>query len=208
MIFGSLTMMFIIDTQLALVMLFLLPLAGVLIFGVMIITRPMFKVVQEKLGQLNTTVQENLAGVQVVKAFVRERHEIQRFALFNSLYMNENIRVGRLTAVAMPLLALITNIGIVAVVWYGGNSVISERLTIGELVAFNSYLLIGMAPVLLLGNILTMVSRAQASADRIVDVLDTEPAVQMIAQPHQAETVRGRVVFEGVSFHYDSAEKE
>ena len=80
--------------------------------------------------------------------------------MFNEAYMGQNIKVGRLTAVAMPLLAVVTNVGIVAIVLFGGLSVISQRLSLGELVAFNSYLLIGMAPILLLGNILTMVSRA------------------------------------------------
>ena len=206
MIFGSVVMMFLFDWQLALIMLLLLPLAGLLIAGVMVLTRPMFTVVQQKLGALNTSVQENLAGVQVVKAFVRERHEISRFRTFSEAYMGENIKVGRLTAVAMPLLAVLTNVGIVVIVLFGGLSVISERLSLGELVAFNSYLLIGMAPVLLLGNVLTMVSRAQASADRVFEVLDTEPAVKVADAPFRSESLKGRVEFEHVSFFYDSAE--
>ncbi|MCP5076153.1 MAG: ABC transporter ATP-binding protein, partial [Rhodobacteraceae bacterium] len=183
MIIGSVTMMLLINWRLALIMLVLLPIAAVLITSVMVLTRPLFTIVQRKLGVLNTIVQENLAGVQVVKAFVRERYEMDRFADFNSLYMDENIKVGRLTAVAMPLLALITNIGIVAIIWFGGTSVIGEQLSIGELVAFNSYLLIGMAPIVLMGNILTMVSRAQASATRVFEVLDTEPAVKIATAP-------------------------
>jgi len=202
MIVGSVTMMIILDWQLALIMLIILPIAGVVIAAVMVTTRPMFSVVQQKLGVLNNIVQENLSGVQVVKAFVRERYEIERFSTFNMFYRDENIKVGRLTAVAMPILALITNIGIVAIIWFGGMSVIGERLSIGELVAFNSYLLIGMAPVLMLGNILTMVSRAQASAERVFEVLDTEPAVQIADNPHVAANISGRVRFEDVSFHY------
>ncbi len=203
MIAGSVVMMFLIDWQLALIMLVVLPLAAILVTGVMFLARPMFTIVQQKLSTLNSIVQENLAGVQVVKAFVRERYEMNRFAGFNDAYMVENIKVGRLTAVAMPLLALITNLGIVAIIWFGGMSVIGTRLSIGELVAFNSYLLVGMAPVLMLGNILTMVSRAQASADRVFEVLDTEPAIKVADEPFGAETMRGRVVFENVSFHYD-----
>ena len=206
MITGSLIMMFLIDWQLALLMLVLLPLAAILVGGLMVLTRPMFTVVQHKLGQMNTAVQENLAGVQVVKAYVRERYEMERFQLFSEAYMVEHIRVGRLLAVAMPLLALLTNLGIVAITWFGGASVINERLTLGELVAFNSYLLIGMAPILLLGNVLTMIARAQASADRIWEILDTEPALETAAAPYQEQTVNGLVAFEGVSFHYDDAD--
>ncbi len=202
MIIGSLVMMFVIDLQLGLVMLVLLPLAGLLIGGVMWLARPMFTIVQQKLAGLNTTVQENLAGVQVVKAFVRERYEVERFQEHNHDYMQENIKVGRLMAVAMPALALLTNLGIVAIIWYGGLSVDTGRLTVGELVAFNNYLMIGMAPLLLLGNILTMVSRAEASAERVWEVLDTQPAVQVVPSPHQADTLQGHVTFEGVTFRY------
>ncbi|MFN2105383.1 MAG: ABC transporter ATP-binding protein [Candidatus Promineifilaceae bacterium] len=231
MITGSLVMMFLIDWQLALLMLVLLPLAAALIGGLMVLTRPMFTVVQEKLGLLNTAVQENLAGVQVVKAYVREHYEIDRFQLLNEAYMDRHIQVGRLLALAMPLLALLTNLGIVAVTWYGGLSVINQRLTLGELVAFNGYLLIGMAPILLLGNVLTMIARAEASADRIWEILDTAPALQTAADPYHggagcpADTPHhddgvgagprtcpaktpppGRVSFENVSFQYEDAD--
>lgn len=206
MIFGSVVMMFIIDGQLALIMVILLPLAGLLIWGVMHIAQPIFTVVQEKLSALNTIVQENLAGVEVVKAFVRERYEVRRFHQFNDDYMAENIKVGRLMAAAMPLLALLAGLGTVALVWFGGMSVIGERLSVGELVAFNSYLLIAMAPLLLLGNILTMFTRAEASAERILEVLDTEPALRVADLPYAADQVQGRVRFEDVSFHYDGGD--
>ena len=189
-------------------MLVLLPLAALLIGGVMWLARPLFVVVQEKLSALNTSVQENLAGVQVVKAFVRESFEINRFQDHNRNFMQENIKVGRLMAVAMPVLTILTNLGIVAVVWFGGLDVTGGRLTLGKLVAFNNYLMIGMAPLMMLGNILTMVSRADASAQRSWQVLDTQPAVKVIHNPHQAASVQGQVTFEGVTFHYDGDSPE
>jgi ATP-binding cassette subfamily B protein len=166
MLVGSVVMMFVIDARLALLTLVLLPLAGFLIWGLMGLARPLFIMVQEKLSALNTAVQENLAGVQVVKAFVRGRYEIDRFRRHNDDYMQENIKVGRLMAIALPVLTLLTNLGIVAVVWFGGRDVIGARLTLGGLVAFTNYLMIGMAPLMMLGNVLTMVSRAEASAGR------------------------------------------
>ncbi len=202
MVAGSLVMMLIIDWQLAIIMLVLLPLAVVIMWGLMHVARPLFILVQQKLSGLNTTVQENLAGVQVVKAFVHERFEIERFGGFNHDYMLENIKVGRLMAVALPVLTVLTNLGIVAVVWWGGLSVMGGRLSVGELVAFNSYLMIGMAPLMLLGNVLTMFSRADASAERILTVLDTQPVIRTIDSAHKAETVNGRVVFSDVAFHY------
>jgi ATP-binding cassette subfamily B multidrug efflux pump len=203
MLAGSVVMMFVIDVRLALLTLGVLPLAGALIWGLMTLARPLFIVVQERLAALNTAVQENLAGVQVVKAFVRERYEIDRFLRYNDEYLQQNIEVGRLIATALPLLTLLTNLGIVAVVWFGGRDVIGGRLTLGALVAFNSYLMIGMAPLMMLGNILTMVSRAEASAGRFWEVLDTRPAVQVAPEPYIAPVLHGQVTFEGVSFHYD-----
>ena len=205
MIFGSVLLMAFIDRQLTLIMVVLLPLAGLVIWLVMRLAQPLFVVVQQKLGALNTIVQENLAGVQVVKAFVRERYEIGRFARFNVDYMGENIKVGRLMAVALPVLTILTNLGIVAVVWFGGRDAITGRLSVGELVAFNNYLMIGMAPLMLLGNILTMVSRAEASAGRVWEVLDTAPVVQVAAQPHTSPSLQGEVIFHDVYFHYDGA---
>ena len=205
MLAGSVVMMFVIDVRLALLTLGVLPLAGALIWGLMALARPRFVVVQERLAALNTAVQENLAGVQVVKAFVRERHEIGRFLRYNDEYMQQNIKVGKLMATALPVLTLLTNLGIVAVVWFGGRDVLGGRLTLGALVAFNSYLMIGMAPLMLLGNILPMVSRAEASAGRFWEVLDTRPAIQVAPAPYMAAVLHGEVAFEGVSFHYDSA---
>lgn len=205
MLVGSVVMMFVIDAPLTLITLAVLPLAGLLISGLMWLARPMFAIVQEKLSALNTTVQENLAGVQVVKAFVRERFEIGRFKNSNDDYMTENIKVGKLMAIALPLLTLLTNLGIVAVVWFGGRELIGNRLTLGELVAFNNYLMIGMAPLMLLGNILTMISRADASAERYLEVLDTQPAVEVIAGPHKSSQLQGEVTFEDVVFHYQGS---
>jgi ATP-binding cassette subfamily B protein len=205
MLIGSVTMMFIIDQRLALITLVVLPLAGFLIRQLMRLAQPLFMVVQTKLSDLNTAVQENLAGVQVVQAFVREHFEIERFSTYNQDYMQENIKVGRLMAIAMPILTLFTNLGIVGVILFGGNSVLSGRLTLGELVAFNNYLMIGMAPLMLLGNILTTFSRAEASAERIWDVLDTQPAVIVRPEPYSKPLLKGDVSFEGVTFHYDGA---
>jgi ATP-binding cassette subfamily B multidrug efflux pump len=202
MIAGSLVMLILTDWQLSLVMLVLLLITGVLIGGVIRAARPLFTMVQQKLAALNTLVQENLAGVQVVKAFVREHFEISRFEDHNIDYMRQNIKVGRLMAMALPTLTILTNLGIVAIIWLGGKDVIGGRLSLGELVAFNSYLMIGMTPLLMLSNVLTMVSQAQASAERVLEVLDTKPLISAVSSPHEAGKLAGHVAFENVSFHY------
>ncbi len=202
MVIGSLVMMLVLDWRLSLVMITVLALSAAVLFWLMRVVGPLFSKVQEKLDKLNTLVQENLAGVHVVKAYVREGHEIERFNVQNVDYMEQNIKVGRLLALVMPSLLLLTNLGAVFAIWWGGIDVIGGRLTIGELVAFNNYLLIGMSPLLLLSNILSMVSRAEASAKRIVEVLETEPAIQA---PREAVTDRipvGEVTFDNVHFHY------
>ena len=206
MITGSLIMLFLTDWQLTLIVLGALALAGIVIRTLMGLAQPIFYTVQKKLGALNTIVQENLAGVRVIKAYVRERHESERFAQSNADYMDQNIRVGRLLATALPALALITNVTLVLVLWRGGIDTISGRLSVGELVAFNNYLLIGMSPLLLLSNLLTMVARANVSVERVYDVLETEPRLTIAATPQSAadEPRAGGIVFDHVSFHYDS----
>ncbi len=206
MILGSLSLMLLIDWRLTLIMAVLLPLAGLVIWTVIRLAQPLFIIVQQRLGALNAIVQENLAGVQVVKAFVRERYEIGRFQRSNLDYRDQNIVVGRLMAFALPTLTLLTNLGIAAVVWFGGRDAISGRLTVGELVAFNSYLMIGMAPFMLLGNILTMVSWAETSAGRMWEILETEPAIKTAATPYATPELQGKVSFSGVTFHYDGSE--
>ena len=203
MVVGSVILMLLLDWQMSLIMFALLPVAGMIIWAIIRLVQPLFLVVQEKLGALNSIVQENLAGVQVVKAFVRERHEIDRFQEFNDAYTAQNIKAGRIMALAMPSLTILTNLGLVAVLWFGGRDAITGRLTVGELVAFTNYLMIGMSPLMLLSNVLTMISRAEASSERVWELLDTQPAIQVAAAPHTAPSLQGQISFTDVTFHYD-----
>ena len=202
MIVGSILMLLLTDWQLSLIMFAVAGVSAVFIRYLMLRATSLFTIVQQKLGALNTLVQENLAGIQVVKAFVRGRFEIEQFSASNDDYRERNIEVGVLIAVSMPVLQLLTSVGTVAVLWFGGVSVIGDRLTVGELIAFNNYLMIGMSPLLFLGHLLLMAARAESSAERVLEVLDTEPMLKVAAPAHCAERVRGRVVFENVSFHY------
>ena len=202
MIIGSMVMLLLTDWQLSLIMFAVAAISGLFIRYLMLKATRLFTVVQQRLGALNTLVQENLAGIQVVKAFVRGPFEIDQFNVSNLEYRERNIEVGQLMAVAMPVLQVLTNVGTVAVLWFGGLSVLGDRLTIGELIAFNNYLMTGMGPLLFLGNLLMMSARAEASAERVMEVLDTEPTLKIAQNPHQAERIAGRVSFEDVSFHY------
>ena len=179
-----------------------LVLAAFVITGFTRKVQPLFAVVQKKLSALNTVLQENLAGIHVVKAFVREKFEIGRFGEHSQDYMQQHIRVGRITALVMPLLTVLTNAGIVAVVLIGGLDVIGGRLTLGELIAFINFFMIGMTPLMLLGNMVSMVSRAEASAARIMEVLDLESGMALAESPHAPGELDGNLVIENVCFRY------
>jgi len=207
MIVGSVVMMLLIDWQLSLWMFGTLALSSVIIRFCLILASPLFSQVQQRLGALNTTVQESLAGIRVVKAYVREEHTIDRFADTNRAYMEKNIQVGRYLALVMPALLVLTNVGAALVIWRGGLDVMGGRLSLGELVALSNYLMIGMSPLLLLSNILSMVSRAEASATRIAETLDTVPAIHPPAVAQRPEKVQGGVQFENVAFHYTGSRK-
>ena len=117
--------------------------------------------------------------------------------------MAENIRVGRLLALALPALALVTNITLVIVLWRGGLDTVSGRLTAGELIAFTNYLLIGMAPVLMLSNVLTMVTRASVSVIRVHEILATKPSLILSKHPKIGnERRQGEISFKDVVFSY------
>lgn len=206
MIIGSVIMTLLTDARLSLIMFACLGVAAVIIWLFMRTAQPLFITVQERLTTLNTLVQENLAGMRVVKAFVRERYEIERFEEQNASFTDQHIKVGKLLALVMPTLTILTNVGLVAVIWLGGLDVINRRLSLGELVAFNTYLMIGMTPLLLLGNMLNMASRAEASATRVLDLLDTKPQIQPSVNPYAANRMNGAVVFEHVSFRYANAD--
>ena len=209
MIVGSLIMVFMLDTRLALVMVGCLGLATIVITGFTRKVRPLFAAVQEKLSALNTVLQESLAGIRVVKAFVREKFEIGRFGKYSQDYMAQHIRVGRITALVTPFLAILTNLSIVAVVLIGGRGVIGGRLTLGELIAFTNFFMIGMTPLMLLGNMVSMVSRAEASSDRIFELFDMEPGMELVESPHAPVDMSGDLTVEDVHFHFpgtDSAD--
>jgi ATP-binding cassette subfamily B multidrug efflux pump len=171
-------------------------------------TRPMFSRVQKKLSALNTILQENLAGVRVVKAFAREPLEAERFGKGNRELLEEFLKVGRLMAFLFPTLFLVFNLSTLAIYWYGGFQVIGGDLTVGQLVAFNTYLMMVMMPVGVLGMIATMISRAAASAERIFEILDAQSEVADAPDAEPLPPLEGRVAFEDVRFRYFASSKD
>ena len=165
--------------------------------------RPLFVRVQQSWGAVNTILQENLTGVKVVRAFAREEHEISKFEPVNEDLTNRGIGVVRMFAVRQPLFEAIAAMGVAAVLWYGGIQVLDGKLTIGELVAFNAYLLLLRMPIQMLGFTVSIFARATASGDRIFEILDRESDVR--EKPDAVSPVRidGSVDFQNVEFAYE-----
>ena len=180
---GSIALLFATSVQLALMMLALM----VVILGLIVLfmgrVRPMFSLVQSRLDRLNQVMQENLAGVRVVKAFVRSAHESARFGRANDELTGQTMRVMQLSATLIPTMQLFVSLGMVAVIWFGGHMAIDGRfaagriLSAGKLIASVNYMSRSLFPLLMLGGMIGPLSAADASAARILEVLDSEPEV-------------------------------
>jgi ATP-binding cassette subfamily B multidrug efflux pump len=202
-ILGSIVMLTLTSTELAGVMSILAMIILGLIWVITIKAPPLFTLVQQKLDRLNQVLEENLAGVRVVKAFVRGEHENARFGRVNKELTTETVRVMQLVALLTPTMQLVVNMGVVAVVWFGGNMVIRGSSDLGRLLASANYMLSSLFPLLMLGGMIGPLSAADASARRILEVLDGEPDVKEDAQAAPLPVVKGRVAFENVSFAYN-----
>ena len=208
MLAGSAAVLFAMNWRLALVSLTIIPCVFLVFFRFVRSVQPLFRLVQQRLGALNTVLQENIAGARVVKAFAREEHEIARFGTANELLLKQNIDVMRATSTTFPVIFFFGNVGTFLVMWYGGNEVIGGTLSLGELVAFNSYLGFLMFPIFILGMIAATMTRAAASAQRVFEVLDAVSEVQDRPGATPLPAIQGRVAFEDVSFRYAGAEHD
>lgn len=202
MLVGSAAILLVMNWRLALVALSTMPLTVLVLARFMGGLRPRFLAVQAKLSALNTVLQENIAGIRVVQSFAREPYEVSRYEKVNIDLRDENVSVFRTISIAFPLMFLVTNMGTVAVVWYGGWLAIGQTLTIGELVAFTNYLVYLSMPLLMLGFIATGISRASASSKRIYEVLDAESEVREKPEAVKLPPIAGRVEFDHVTFRY------
>jgi ATP-binding cassette subfamily B multidrug efflux pump len=203
MLLGSLLMAILTSPRLALLLLVLTPLVLVVLIWVISKATPLFGQVQRKLDDLNTVMQENLAGVRVVKAFVRAQHEIQRFRITNEGLMERTICAARIVAVVMPFMMLALNLGIVGAIWFGGLQVTYGAMQLGQIIAFVNYLMRTLMSLIMVSMLVMMTARAQASAERIQEVLDSTPEIESKPDAVIAFAPRGRVAFEGVTFSYD-----
>jgi ATP-binding cassette, subfamily B, multidrug efflux pump len=208
MLAGSAVLLLSLNWRLALVSLATIPAIGLLLGRFVGRIGPLFRQIQATLGRLNTVLQEDLTGVRVIRSFVREDYEIERYRQINAELLGRNLETVRALAGNFPLVFLLANLGTVAVVWYGGLAVIGGELSIGELIAFNSYLSFLLFPILTIGFLAAGIGRSGASAARVYEILDAPLEVQDALDARALPPIRGRVELDQVHFRYSGDEQE
>jgi ATP-binding cassette subfamily B protein len=206
MAIGGLFMAHRMNAELSLLLVVIIPIMGVVIGLIVTKAVPMFRIVQLKIDRINRVMRENLGGIRVIRAFVRTGYEERRFAEVNGDLTDTTLRVTRLFALLMPSIMLILNLSTVAVMWFGSILVGDGRMPIGNLAAFLTYLMQILFSVLMATIMFVMVPRAAASADRIQEVLDSEPTIVDPESPSRPPARLGTLEFRDVEFRYPGAE--
>ena len=199
---GTLVILFSTNVPLTLIALPILPIALVLFMFFGSKMGPMFSRIQKRLDKVNTILQENLAGIKVVKAFTRERSEQKKFNLAADDLMDQQIYVARLFSILFPFVILIASLGQALVLYFGGRQIIGGTLSLGEWQEFSIYLVFLFMPAAQLGMIITQMSQASASSTRIFEILDVENELEDKPDAITLPEVEGSVKFENVTFRY------
>jgi ATP-binding cassette subfamily B multidrug efflux pump len=214
MIIGTVFAMYLTDPGLANIMAIFMPLTLVLFFGVATFIRPLFMKARIALDDLNNTLQENLAGAKVVRAYARQDQELNKFGIRNKNLFNISQNVGYKLALFFPLFFLIAQLATVIVLWSGGSALIAGassgvagNLTLGKLIAFNNYATMAMFPLLMLGMVLNFISMAMASAVRLDALFNEKPSIEERPNARLLPSMKGKIEFRGVSFRYGEGEK-
>lgn len=209
MLIGALIMAFMMNAQLALVVLVVIPVLVFLIAMVIKTAFPRFEVMQKKLDAVNSTIQEMLTNVRVIKSFVRGDYEEQRFAKANEDLKESSLSAFKVVILNMPIMMLMMNITTLGIVWFGGRQILAGDMPVGDLTAFTTYIVQILMSLMMLAMILLQSSRAIASLKRITEVLDTQIDLtdEGCALPDK-KVESGKVEFKNVSFRYYKDNKE
>ena len=205
MCIGGIIMAVLINARLALSLVVAIPLLVLALSIAIAKGFPLFAIVQQKLDRVNAVIRENLSGVRVVKAFVRAEFEKTRFDQANQELIEITIKASRMVALVLPIILLILNMSIVAVLWFGGIQINQGNMQVGQLIAFINYLTQILTSLLMVAFILMAVSRAKASADRINEVLESEVDIKDRTGADSCPITEGKLRFENVSFRYQGA---
>jgi ATP-binding cassette subfamily B multidrug efflux pump len=214
MIAGTVIAMYLTDPGLAGIMAVFMPLTLVLFFIVATLIRPLFMKARTALDELNNTLQENLAGAKVVRAFARQAQELFKFGIRNRNLYDISLNVGYKLSLFFPLFFLIAQLATLIVIWSGGTTIITDftsgtagNLTLGKLVAFNNYAAMAMFPLIMLGMVLNFISMAMASALRLDALFHEKPGIEEKPDARNLPRLNGKIEFRDVSFRYGHGEK-
>jgi len=207
-VIGAMIAAFTIDVEAAWVFVVTIPVLSVIVFGVMKVTSPLYKQVQKKLDAVTGATRENLSGVRVVRAFNREEAEIERFADANGELNAAQLKVGRIAALTNPLTYVVINLGIIALLYVGGNKVNTGTLASGDVVALLNYMSQILVELVKLANLIVLLTRAYASLGRCATVLDTATSMTYPEKAACPESATEAVRFDHVSLTYRGAGDE
>ncbi len=199
---GTLIILLLTNVRLTLVVLPILPIALIVFMAFGAIAQPLFVEVQKRLGRVNTILQENLAGLKVVKAFTSEPREEKRFHDSIDSLLEQRVKVNRIFSFLFPFIFLIANLGQAAILYFGGRQIIDGTLTLGEWQKFSLYLVYVFLPMGQLGFIISLMAQAGASADRIFEILDAKNDVENKPGAVDLGEIDGVVEFKDVTFRY------
>jgi ATP-binding cassette subfamily B protein len=194
------------DVGLSIILVIAMPVCGVVLGLLVSRMVPAFRLMQERIDQVNRVLREQITGVRVVRAFVREPQEAQRFSEANDELTAVSLRAGRLMSAMFPTVNLLINLSSVGVLWIGANRVSSGHIQVGTLIAYLTYLVQILMSVVMATFMISMIPRAAVSADRIQEVLDTDPSVVPPVDPVRDVVTHGALEFRDVGFHYPGAE--
>lgn len=208
-VFGAMIMAFTVNVKAALVFVVAIPLLSVVVFGVMLITMPMYKKVQAALDKVLGKTRENLAGARVIRAFNKEETEIKEFNQSNEILTNMQLFVGRISALMNPVTLIIVNIATIVIVWVGAEQVDTGVITQGEVVALVNYMSQILVELVKLANLIILITKAVACGNRVADILEKEPAIkEQNTTPIQGNLSAPMVSFEQVSMSYGKTSEE
>lgn len=209
MLIGALIMAFIMNYRLAMIILVVIPVLGALIAAIMLTAYPRFGIMQTKLDKLNSGIQEALVNVRVIKSFVREDFEKERFRMANEDLQENSLRALRIVILTMPVMMLAMNVTTLAVVWYGGNLIIGRSMQVGDLTAFTTYIVQILMSLMMLSMVFLQSARAMASVKRINQVMETKiDLTDENAKQKEQKVTKGKVEFRDVSFRYGKENSE
>ena len=202
---GSIVMALTLNPGLASILLMTIPILALSILFVIKKGIPIFTKVQKKLDRVNTVMRENLTGIRVVKAFVRSDYEKQRFCEANNDLRDITMKASRIVGITMPVMMVVMNFSIVAIIWFGGIKANYGDMQVGQIMAFINYMMQVLFSLIMLSFMLMMVSRAKASTDRIIEVLKTKTDIHDTLEASDEPIKNGHVDFKEVFFRYPNA---